>query len=480
MKKTVTTYILIACASFLILALVQLYLVLNTYELKNERYYFSEKTAIRDRYSEAVKHDLMFPGSERLIHSIVAAQLPALQAVVRTDTAAFRKQKESLALSLLRELRAHETIEAILQQAKAERKIGETLEYALIFEKLEITVGDSLHVPVLTQAVYNDTLKKERPEYGGFRIGGTLQSPDPQNRVVELTIGGGGTDTLSHIKYSFYVEPLNRQLTIFKQLSLTLLLSLFSVLFVVLLFYVTFRNWLRQKKLSEMKSDFINNITHEFHTPLTAIQVANKSLQNERILEKKENIQSLTAVIQRQSDRLQMLIAQVLDIASSNRMQLKKKEYAVNELLEELLLDYRLQLNGRAVDLAFDKRTTNDRILLDQFHFGTMMINILDNAVKYNDKDTIGISVITMADDKYFRIVISDNGMGMPPETLKHIFDKFYRGKNGLAKPVKGLGLGLFYVQQQVEAHGWTIRVESEPERGSTFTLIMPFQTPQA
>ncbi|WEK38452.1 MAG: HAMP domain-containing sensor histidine kinase [Candidatus Pseudobacter hemicellulosilyticus] len=475
MQKTVKTYVGIACISFLILALVQLYLVYNTYELKNERYYFSEKAAILDQYSESVKHDLLFPGGARIMDSVIQAAMPELKEVVRTNAALFRRRQDELGKVLLYELRRRQPLQQFLQQARAGAHIADSLEYALLLDKLEITVGDSLHVPLLS----GDLLPQER-ESRGFRIGGQLQALNPQNKVVELTVGGEGRPTVSRIRYALHVEPVNRKASIIRQLSLTWLLSLFSVLVVVILFYVTFRNWLRQKKLSEMKSDFINNITHEFHTPLTAIQVAARSLQNERILEKKENISSLSGVIQRQSDRLQQLIAQVLDIASHNGAALKKQEVSVNELLEELLLDYRLQLSDRPVDMVFEPQAVSDRVWLDPFHFGTMLINILDNAVRYNDKETVQIRVVTTADAKVLRIAITDNGMGMSPEVQRHIFEKFYRGASGPSSTIKGLGLGLFYVQQQVEAHGWLVAVNSEAGTGSTFTLIIPHQNPAA
>ena len=224
-----------------------------------------------------------------------------------------------------------------------------------------------------------------------------------------------------------------------------------------------------------MQSDFINNITHELHTPLAAIIVANKNLQNEKIVEKKENIQPLTEVIQRQSDRLKTLINEVLHIAATDKLPINKKEYSIHDLLDEILLDYQLNLTETRVDLRFIKQAQNDKVCLDKFHFTTIFLNIFDNAIKYNDKDVKKLNIATQTCKQGgINIRISDNGIGMTRETIKHIFDKFYRSSNHLMSQVKGLGLGLYFTRQSVAAHNWKLTVESEPGEGSTFIITIP------
>jgi two-component system phosphate regulon sensor histidine kinase PhoR len=466
MKRSITTYIVIALVSFLILTLVQFYLVYNTYELKNERYYYAEKEALLKEYSASVMTDILFEGGKGIFDSVLGTHTARLRALYKTDRAAFDRLKQAVADSLFALLAARQNIPALLSRFKKAHKIHDSLEYSLMIEMLEIHIGDNIKV-----MLYNKT--PEDPL--GIRIGGNLQQMDNQNRIVHLTIGPA-SEQVSKFIYGLYVQPVNRQQTIFGQMALTLVLSVLSVLSVVLLFFYTFRNWIRQKKLSEMKSDFINNITHEFHTPLSAILVANKSLQNEKIVEKKENIRPLTEVIQRQSERLQTLIGQVLDIVSAKKMVLNKKEYSVNSLLDEILLDYRLNVTDKQVNLVFDEKAVTDSVQLDPFHFTTMMINMLDNAVKYNNHELKEIRVSTKVDKNSLQVTISDNGMGMKPETQKHIFGKFYRGVNGTPYPTQGLGLGLYYVRQSVEAHQWQIQVESSYGQGSQFTIVIPFQ----
>jgi two-component system phosphate regulon sensor histidine kinase PhoR len=466
MKYSITTYIVIALVSFLVLTLVQFYLVYNTYELKNERYYYSEKEALLKDYSASVMNDVLFEGGQRIFNAVLNAHVIRLRELYQSNRLQFNSAKQLIADSLFESLARQQSIPSLLSRFRKTNKISDSLEYSLMIESLEINIGDNIHVNL-----YN----KNPQEPYGMRIGGTLRQLDNQNTIVKLTIGSS-SELISKLIYSLHVEPVNRKQTIIGQMALTLVLSTLSVFFLLLLFFITFRNWINQKKLSEMKSDFINNITHEFHTPLSAIYVANKSLQNEKIIEKKENIRALTEVIQRQSERLQTLIGQVLDIVSTNKMKLNKKEHSVNNLLDDILLDYRLNVTDKHVNMLFEEKAATDRIPLDPFHFTTMVNNLLDNAVKYNDHAVKAITVSTRADNDQLQLIIKDNGAGMKPEAMKHIFDKFYRGVNGATHPTKGLGLGLYYVRQSAEAHKWRVLVDSTYGEGSTFTIVIPFQ----
>ncbi len=263
---------------------------------------------------------------------------------------------------------------------------------------------------------------------------------------------------------------------IVRRMLLTLGLSLGSILIMLVLFFFTFRNWLRQKKLAEMKSDFINNITHEFHTPLSAIIVANKNLRNERIMEKKENIVSLAEVIARQAERLKRLFNQVLDITLMENRNLDKKEYLLPELIQGIITDYRLKLGDTPVNIIYNNTLKQERVLLDEFYFTTMVMNLFDNAIKYNESDVKELVISTLEAEGYIVLSIQDNGMGMSPKNIRHIFEKFYREKNSYSHPLRGLGLGLFYVKECVDAHGWKISVTSEPGIGSIFTIMIPLK----
>jgi two-component system phosphate regulon sensor histidine kinase PhoR len=222
-----------------------------------------------------------------------------------------------------------------------------------------------------------------------------------------------------------------------------------------------------------MKSDFINSITHEFHTPLSAIIVANRTMQSEKILASKDSLLPLTEVIQRQAERLKTLIGQTLRITTMNRLSLQQEAKSVHHLLDEILLDYRLNTTEGNVTLTLHKNAVRDVVFLDPFWFTTIILNIFDNAVKYNDKENKEITVTTFSDRKALHIAIEDNGIGMTKEVQKHIFEKFYRDTDLAQNKAKGLGLGLFYVKQAVDSHRWKISIRSIQGEGSVFTITV-------
>lgn len=220
-----------------------------------------------------------------------------------------------------------------------------------------------------------------------------------------------------------------------------------------------------------MKSDFLNSITHEFNTPISTILVANKSLQNREISNNVVNIDSLTEVIKRQTQRLQTLINQALDISKMNKETMETESHDLNFLLEQIIGDYKLKIPQDA-HIQFSPFKAPCQITLNKFHFTTMLYNIFDNAIKYNIGQHKQIFVQTILSEGNVIIEIKDNGIGMSEELTKFIFDKFYRGKNELRTP--GLGLGLYYVKQALEAHNWKLFLESELSKGSKFCVFIP------
>lgn len=477
MRHSVTRYIIISIICFLILVVVQFILVFNTYQLKNERYYFDEKNAIRESYSKLIKNDKLFPGGGAILDSFVLPNLQRMAWLYKSDSQTFEIHKQKLSDSLFRELQKNESIQEFLNEFRRQNHLKDSLSYGLMIETLSLVLETTNYITIYNRHENYPLITPSIQEKEGIRIGGFLEDLNEQNKVIGLSITGNQPNSYK-ISFRLYVEPQDRKKSILQTMVFTFFLSLTSILFIVSLFFIIVRNWIKQKKLSEMKSDFINNITHELNTPLAAIIVANKNLQNEKIIEKKENIRPLTDVIQRQSDRLKTLIGEVLDIVAIGKITLHKKEFAVNDLLDEILLDYRLKLTETRVSLTFNKNAILDKANLDKFHFTTMLLNILDNAIKYNDKEVKELSVSTdNHSQKELSISISDNGIGMQREAIRQIFDKFYRNSNHLLTQAKGLGLGLYYARQTAHAHNWNITVKSRVGIGSTFVITIPLQT---
>lgn len=474
MKYSIRTYKVIAVISFTILSLVQVFLVFNTYELEKKKYFFAEKSSINEYYSKLITNDKLFPGGQKIIDTVFNRNIPKLEYYFNHNRDSFTIHSQLVCDSIFTTLRKYESIAGILNNYRQQHNIKDSLEYALTIEALELLIEKGNYISLYNKKNKYPLIHQAYQTPEGIRIGGNLQALTPQNKATGLTVSIPVPGTYKII-FSLYVDTHNRNTVIAGKMMPMLTLSLLSLLVNVWLFYVTFKNWLRQKKLSEMKTDFINSITHEFNTPITAITVANRSLQNEKIIDKKENIYALSQVIQRQASRLQKLVAQVLDLTSLNELALVKVQYSVSSLLDEILLDYRLNLADRDVRLHLRKEVADDIVLLDPFYFTTMLLNIVDNGIKYNSSKTKEITVTTFGDKENLRIGIQDNGIGMNEETKRNIFKKFYRNSDNDMEEATGLGLGLYYVKQCADAHGWNLLVNSKPGDGTTFIITIPF-----
>ena len=250
-----------------------------------------------------------------------------------------------------------------------------------------------------------------------------------------------------------------------------------SVFILILLsaFYVTVSALLRQKKLSEIKNDFINNMTHEFKTPLATISLAVDALRNEKVMQNREKLDYFSGVIKEENKRMNKQVETILQAALSDRqeIQLKLKPIHVHEIVHGALENFQLQLQEKGGKANLMLNARHDVINADEVHFANLISNLVDNAIKYS-KDSPVISLTTHSSHKSLVIRIEDNGIGMNKETSKRIFEKFYRAHTGNLHNVKGFGLGLSYVKSIVDAHHGKIRVESVLGKGTAFTIEMP------
>lgn len=473
MRYSITAHKVVAILSLLILSSVQFFLLYNTYEQKNDHYFLEEKSIINPAYSYAIRNDKVFPGGAKIIDNYLIRNMPVLEELYTHDTAAFDRYKQSLCDSVFTALQEANNMDSVLNDIVRSHHLRKNLEYALVIDRLEVVFHQDKYVSLYDKMQNYPLIDSATQTPAGAYIGGSLQKTGTNNSITSLTISAP-SDYSIRITFTLYVDIRNRREVVLRLMMPTFLLSLFSVLSVVLLFFTTFRNWLRQKKLSEMKSDFINSINHEFHTPLSAIMVANKTMQKEQIISSPDTLRPLTEVVQRQADRLKILISQVLNITTLNKITLNKEPYSVHLLLDEILLDYRLRLTGANTKFSLQKDAEKNTVLLDRFWFTTILLNIFDNAIKYNNADRKEITVATFDDKKTLYISIRDNGIGMSEEIRGQVFEKFYRHVRSTKGPVDGLGLGLFYVKQAIDAHNWKIEIAGEEGEGSTFIISIP------
>ncbi|WEK38361.1 MAG: HAMP domain-containing sensor histidine kinase [Candidatus Pseudobacter hemicellulosilyticus] len=479
MQYTITALKTTAIIGFFLLSSVQFFLVYNTYQLKDEKYFLEEKQLIDKAYQETIRTDLIFPGGQKVMDTFIWDNRMKLEELYYHNRDSFHLFNQQICSNLFNALRRNSDFDSSFARIIRKKGLRKDLQYSLFIRNIEIAFQEGQYVPLFDHQQRYPLISPAIQRPYGARINGALDDVNAQNRVSAITVSSSYRYNC-RLTFCLHVEIPNRNLTVLGQMLLPLSLVLFSVLIMVLTFYITYRNWIRQKKLSEMKSDFINGITHEFHTPISAILVANKVLLREDVELDRDSMRSMVLLVGRQAERLQHLVKRVLDISSTNQLKLQKEWYGLHHLVEEILMAYHLKYAGSNLVLEFKKDSLHDEVLLDQFWFTTLLMNILDNAVKYNDKSTKEITVSTSSDKKYIYLSVADNGIGMSKEEQQHIFDKFYRHKQHQHAEVTGLGLGLYYVKQAVVAHHWKIQVESQPGTGSVFTVLIPVQQQQA
>lgn len=280
--------------------------------------------------------------------------------------------------------------------------------------------------------------------------------------------------TYDKFTYYFGLRFPNRTGTILSNMSLT---AIFSAILLATLFFFTYSIYviLRQKRLSEMQKDFINNMTHEFKTPISTIKIsADVFIKNPQIQEDKR-LSQYAKIIKEQNQRLNNQVEKVLQLAKVERgnFELKLEEVNVDDLLRSIVESTALKVAKRKGSLAQELEATKTTIQADILHLSNVLHNLLDNAMKYC-KDVPHITIRTEnSPTKKLRLSIIDKGIGIPKEHQNKIFKKFYRVPTGNVHNVKGFGLGLFYIKNICEAHGWKIKLDSEAGKGTKVTITM-------
>ncbi|GGI26620.1 sensor histidine kinase [Pedobacter mendelii] len=267
----------------------------------------------------------------------------------------------------------------------------------------------------------------------------------------------------------------NKNSAIVSNLSATLASSIALLLVLIFIFSYTLYAILKQKKISEMKTDFINNMTHEFKTPVATIMIASEALKDPEITEDKARLKRLAGIIYDENVRLGSHIERVLSIARLEKGELKMEntEVDMNDLIMIVLDSMSLQLQKKNAVLTVNTDAPNAIVFGDELHLSNVLYNLIDNANKYS-KEVPEITINTKNVGKNLIIEIADNGIGMSKEHSKRIFDQFYRVPTGNLHDVKGFGLGLNYVQDIIKKLSGNIKVSSEKDRGTTFEISLP------
>jgi two-component system phosphate regulon sensor histidine kinase PhoR len=233
----------------------------------------------------------------------------------------------------------------------------------------------------------------------------------------------------------------------------------------------------RQKRYTEIKNDFINNMTHELKTPIASISLAAQMMNDDSVTKSEQMTKHLSGVITDESKRLRFLVEKVLQMSMFDKKSIvfKKKELDLNEMIENIAQSFTLRVEHTGGKIYTEIEAIDSAIYVDEVHFQNAITNLMDNAVKYRKPDEpIDIYIKTWNDRDHLYFSIRDTGQGIKKENVKKIFEKFYRVHTGNVHDVKGFGLGLAYVKKIINLHDGEIKCDSELGKGTTFTISLP------
>ena len=284
----------------------------------------------------------------------------------------------------------------------------------------------------------------------------------------------GNLPTMEGLTYYFGIKFLNRESHLLGQMRLALLFT--GILLIAIIFFAyAISVILRQKHLSDMQKDFINNMTHEFKTPISTIKISANVLKNAPEIAENTRLQRYASILEEQNQRLNDQVEKVLQIArvERNSFEVKKETIPLNDFLNSILNSTTLtikQLNGQLTrNLVAGKQT----ILADKHHLTNVLHNLIDNAIKYSTAAPI-ITVATELQNRHLLLSVQDKGIGIDKALHGKVFNKFYRVPTGNVHNVKGFGLGLFYIKNICRAHGWKVFLESEKGNGTKISISIP------
>lgn len=463
MKSKFSLLIAISALALLALCAIQAYLISNTYELK--------KTAFFNETSNAVSEI----ANDRELDSLY-------DALIEVDL------EDHLADYFNESITKRQVVERFYRNADTYNEQYMKRYEALQLQKelgYEVAYRQNLLSIVIIDYPNTDTIfpikDNERKRIFGQKFKTGISRSINYARTFDTNefIDRRG-DSISISSYDFEVRTTqeiqvpNWKSLVLKRMWVLIVGSIILFLFVIGLLYYSIKNLITQKKIAEVKTDFINNVTHELKTPLATLGIATKSLRNEAIKSNPDAFNNTLGIVERQNSRLQKLIDQVLtNSLSAEELQLNKEQVSDNVFFKNLLSDFEIATQHAHLTVLNKVYSPEVLLRIDRFHLTTALLNVLENAVKYG-KDQVTVTVITRLVNRNYCIEISDNGMGISPADQKAIFDKFYRAGNSDVHNVKGLGLGLYFTHQIITAHGGTITLKSIENEGSTFTIKLP------
>lgn len=462
LKKKIKLLIAAAIFGLIALSIIQGYLINNTYKLKKDAFINEMRRSVSqiDDFSPVLDslsdiwqdHFLNKIADYKVQQATKADILKGLQFVIDSINGPYKAeyQNELKKLNIPYEIKFQKKVLAIVLEDSTQSD----------------TIFDFYKTPkniILGNAIDNDK---------AIGLSTTLWQTD---HTSSRTINGEQKDIEFYLAFKTrdIMDLQGWRSVVIKEMMGLLLLSLIIFSVVIGLLYFSIKSLVLQKKIADIKTDFVNNITHELKTPLATLTLATKMLKTKDVLAKPEMINNTIGTIERQNTRLQNLIDQVLSNSVGYQdINLNKESVNPRVYFDTVFDDFLLSVKSKSVQLNRAYEGDQKHIELDRFYMTTALLNILDNAVKYFGED-LHINCKIQFEEQ-LRITISDNGIGISQKDKKQIFEKFYRAGHKEIHDVKGLGLGLYYTTEIVKAHLGTIEVKSLPSEGTTFILKLP------
>ena len=339
---------------------------------------------------------------------------------------------------------------------------------------------DTLRLNALLKEEFKDMQIESPFEYGIFRVLNHHFVLKQQHSKADRLLASPHRITLSCMHRSdFYVLAVyfeNEKGIVKGKLVPLIILSQFLVLGLAAVFGFVVYTLNRQKKLGDMKSDFVNNMTHELKTPISTISLASEMLINPEIIIDPARVSRYATMIHDENHRLRLMVERVLQMAvlEKGEYRLKLRDTDVHQLITELVQRFMLTVRPRGGNICVSLKASRNILKVDKIHFNNIISNLFDNANKYSPEKP-HITLKTWSDEKGFYVSVEDKGIGISPEHQKYVFRNLYRVPTKNLHNVKGFGLGLYYVKTLTNAHGGTVKVYSELRQGSRFELFFPF-----
>ncbi len=437
-------------------------MIVRSYEIKRSELFRKEKKEIKVVYDMHISNDKIFPGGQKLVDSTLMPHIDRLRRYYLLDSNAFSYLKDSIAKELIIKLRNHPAMDSLFQIIRSEVNLGKDFGYSIVLKDISVTFDAKTFIPI----VDFDT-----DHY--IPIGGEFRFIDKDNLVSSIAITANSKMS-NRVAFALYVGNIDTNFSVLKSIFPLLILSGCCIIGIVSLYWWTYSNWMKQKRMAEMASDFINNVTHEFNTPLTTIRIGLTNLVVKVSKEDKLKVATTLDTLMRQVNRLDRLVNKAIDLSVFNQEEVILEEHFLEELMVQLEQDLGILVSeSTVIQILMDENVKDVKALVNPFMFVTAVNNLVDNGLKYNKEPIKRIHIrLSMDGVNTVMMTVHDNGIGISHNQLPYIFTKGYRGKQEASS--NGLGLGLFFVKEVMRIHRWKINVKSGTQSGTTFSVSIP------